>query len=66
VAMAKKSRSGRTAGRPKRVTAVQKSTELRVEDQEAVAKSLIEKLGLHEEFTSIRGDGEADVESESL
>lgn len=64
--MAKKSRSKRTAKQPKRVTAVQHSEGLQVEDQESVAKSLIEKLGLHEEFTSIQGDGEGDVESESL
>jgi hypothetical protein len=39
-----------------------------VEEQESVVKSLIEKLGLHEEFPAIH-DGESDVtgdvESES-
>ena len=64
--MARKSKSKRTGKQPKRVTAVQHSAGLQVEDRESVAKSLIEKLGLHEEFTSIRGDGEGDVESESL
>ena len=39
-----------------------------VEEQESVAKSLIEKLGLYEEFPAIHdgeGDGKGDVESES-
>jgi hypothetical protein len=38
-----------------------------VEEQESVAKSLIEKLGLYEEFPTIHGsegDGKGDVESE--
>ena len=38
-----------------------------VEEQESVAKSLIEKLGLYEEFSTIHGsegDGKGDVESE--
>jgi hypothetical protein len=38
-----------------------------VEEQESVAKSLIEKLGLHEEFPAIHdgeGDEKGDVESE--
>jgi hypothetical protein len=39
-----------------------------VEEQESVVKSLIEKLGLHEEFPAIHdgeGDVTGDVESES-
>jgi hypothetical protein len=39
-----------------------------VEKQESVAKSLIEKLGLYEEFPAIHdgeGDAKGDVESES-
>lgn len=38
-----------------------------VEEQESVAKSPLEKLGLYEEFTAIHGgegDGKGDVESE--
>jgi hypothetical protein len=37
------------------------------EEQESLAKSLIEKLGLYEEFPTIHGsegDGKGDVESE--
>jgi hypothetical protein len=34
-----------------------------IEEQESVAKSLIEKLGLYEEFPAIH-DGKGDVESE--
>jgi hypothetical protein len=39
-----------------------------VEEQESVAKSLIEKLGLYEEFPAIHdgeSDAKGDVESES-
>jgi hypothetical protein len=35
-----------------------------IEEQESVAKSLIEKLGLCEEFPASQGDGKGDVESE--
>jgi len=59
MAKAKKSRS-----RPPKPAAVRGG----VEEQESVAKTLIEKLGLYEEFPAIhdgQSDAKGDVESES-